>query len=85
MNKKKFREIVFLSVLNIFPVQKIDFRPFLKLQKNGIWSKICFVKLIYLISGVCLAWTFLIFLPIVLHTLVNILGQKGAKKSVSLT
>ena len=29
----KFREIEFLVVLNIFPVQKNDFWPFLKLQK----------------------------------------------------
>ena len=28
-----FREIAFLAVLNFFLVQKIDFCPFLKLQK----------------------------------------------------
>ena len=32
------------------------------MAKNGIWSKTFFVKLIYLISRIFLAWTFLIFL-----------------------
>ena len=32
-------EIAFLAVLNFFPSSKMDFRLFLKLQKNGIWSK----------------------------------------------
>ena len=37
-----------------------------EIAKNGIWSKKFFVKLIYLISQVFLAWTFfLIFWPIV--------------------
>ena len=45
-----FREIAFVADLNFFPSSKIDFWTFLKLQKNGIWSKILFVKLIYLIS-----------------------------------
>ena len=31
--KKFFREIAFLAVLNFFPSSKIDFLPFLKLQK----------------------------------------------------
>ena len=32
-SKKKVREIAFLAVLNFFLAQKIDFWPFLKLQK----------------------------------------------------
>ena len=44
------REIAFLAVLTFFPSSKIHFCPFLKLQKNGIWSKIIFLKLVYLIS-----------------------------------
>ena len=32
-SKKFFREIAFLAVLNFFPSSKIDFWPFLKLQK----------------------------------------------------
>ena len=31
--KNFFREIAFLAVLNFFPSSKIDFWPFLKLQK----------------------------------------------------
>ena len=37
---KKFHcGIAFLAVLNFVPSSKIDFWPFLKLQKNGFWSK----------------------------------------------
>ena len=39
-----------------------DFWPFMKFQKMEFGQKIFFVKLIYLISRVCLAWTFLNFL-----------------------
>ena len=46
----------------LFPSSKIDFWPFLKLQKMEFGKKKKFVKLIYLISRVFLAWTFLIFL-----------------------
>ena len=53
-----FREIAFLAVLKIFPVQKLIF----EIAKNGFWSKNFFVKLIYLISPVFLAWNFLNFL-----------------------
>ena len=42
------------SVLSFFPVQKIDFWPFLKLQKMDFGQK-KFVKLIYLIPRVFLA------------------------------
>ena len=35
-----FREIAFLAVLNFFPSSKIDFWPFLKLQKMEIGQKI---------------------------------------------
>ena len=51
-----------MEVLNFFPAFKNWFLPFLKLQKNGIWSKGFFVKLNYLISRVFLAWTFFNFL-----------------------
>ena len=38
-SKKIFREIAFLAVLNFFPVQKIDFWPFLKMQKMEFGQK----------------------------------------------
>ena len=57
-SNKVFREIAFLAVLNFFPVQKWNLAIF-EIAKNGIWSKIFFVKLIYLISrGFFLDWTF---------------------------
>ena len=34
-----FREISFLGCFKLFPSTKIDFWPFLKLQKNRTWSK----------------------------------------------
>ena len=37
-----FREIAFLAVLNLFPSSKIDFWPFLKLQKMEFGQKISF-------------------------------------------
>ena len=37
-------------------------------KKNGFWSKRNFVKLVYLISRVFLAWTFLILWPTVKET-----------------
>ena len=43
----------------LFPSSKIDFWQFLKLQKIDFGHKIFFVKLIYSISRVSLAWTFL--------------------------
>ena len=43
---------------------KNSFLAIFEIAKNGIWSKHFFVKLIYLISRVFLAWTFLIFWPI---------------------
>ena len=39
------------------------FLAILEIGKNGFWSKWNFVKWIYLISRVFLAWTFLNFLP----------------------
>ena len=45
----------------LFPSSKIDFWSFLKLQKMEFGQK-NFVKLIYLISRVFFAWTFLNFL-----------------------
>ena len=60
-NKSKtFREIVFLAVLNIFPVQKLIFGHFWNCKKWNL-VKTKFVKLIYLISRVFLAWTFFKF------------------------
>ena len=38
--ENEFREIAFLAVLNFFPVQKIEFWPFLKLQKIEFGQKI---------------------------------------------
>ena len=49
-----FLEIAFLAVLNFFPVQKLIFG-------HEIWSKIFFVKLIYLISRIFWPGLFLIF------------------------
>ena len=43
--KKIFREITFLAVLNFFPIQKLNFWPFLKLQKKRIWSKKFFCQI----------------------------------------
>ena len=37
--KKIFREIAFLALLNFFPISKIDFLPFLKLQKMEFGQK----------------------------------------------
>ena len=37
--KKKNREIAFLAVFNFFPSSKIDFWPFLKLQKMEFGQK----------------------------------------------
>ena len=48
--------------LKVFPSSKIDFWAFLKLQKMEFGGNIFFVKLIYLISRVFLAWTFFNFL-----------------------
>ena len=48
-SKKFFHEIAFLAVLNFFPSSKIDFWPFLKLQKMDFGQKHFFIKLIYLI------------------------------------
>ena len=56
-SKKCFCEIVFLAVLNFFPVQKLISGHFWNCKKKGIWSKEFFVKLIYLSSRVFLAWT----------------------------
>ena len=58
---KQFREIAFLLVINFFLSSKIDIWPFLKLQKMELGQK-KIVKLVYLISRVFLAWTFLNFL-----------------------
>ena len=44
-------------IFGSFPSSKIDFWPFLKFAKNGIWSKKLFVKWIYLFHDF-LAWTF---------------------------
>ena len=44
------------------PTSKIDFLAIFEIAKNGIWWKNFFMKLIYLISRVFLAWTFLNFL-----------------------
>ena len=60
-NKPKF-EIAFLTFLNFFLIQKINFWPFLKQQKIEFGQKKFFVKLIYLISRVFLAQNFLNFL-----------------------
>ena len=62
-NKSFFflRENCISGSFNLFPSSKIDFWPFLKLQKMEFGQK-NFVKLIYLISRVFLAWTFLNFL-----------------------
>ena len=46
----------------LFPTSKIDFWLFLKLQKMDFGQKNFFLRLIYLISRVFLAWTFLNFL-----------------------
>ena len=63
-NKSFFpRKISFLAVLNFFPVQKIDFWPFLKWQKNGFLLKNVFREIeFYLISRIFLTWTFFNFL-----------------------
>ena len=55
-NKSKFflREIPFLAVLNFFPSSKIDFWPFLKLQKMEFGQK-RFVKFFYVTF---FNWTF---------------------------
>ena len=58
---KNCPKIAFLAVLNFFPVQKLIFGLF-KIAKNIFWSKIFFLKLIYLISRVLFAWIFLNFL-----------------------
>ena len=36
---KKYSEIAFLAVVNFFPTSKIDFWPFLKLQKMEFGQK----------------------------------------------
>ena len=46
----------------LFPSSKIEFWPFLKLQKMEVGQKKFSAKLIYLIWRVFLAWTFLNFL-----------------------
>ena len=59
-NKLKifFREIAFLAVLNFFPSSKIDFWPFLKLQKMEFGQKkIPEIDLFDFTNF--LAWTFL--------------------------
>ena len=54
----------------LFPSSKIDFWPILKLQKKmDLEVKNFFVKLIYLISRVFLAWT---FLNILAHCAANV-------------
>ena len=53
-----FREIAFWAVLNFFPVQKLILCHFRNCKKWNL-VKINYVKLIYLISRVFLAWTFL--------------------------
>jgi len=45
----------------LFPISKMDFCPFLKLQKMEFGQDF-FVKWIYLISRIFLAWTFFNFL-----------------------
>ena len=50
-----FVKLHFLAVLNFFPA-------IFEIAKNWIWSKKIFVKLIYLIPQVFLAWTFKNFL-----------------------
>ena len=44
--------------LKLFPSSKIDFLAIFEVAKNGIWPIKNFVKSIYLISWVFLAWTF---------------------------
>ena len=61
--QKIIREIAFLAVLNFFPVQKIDFWPFLKLQKMEFGQNFCEIDLFDFTSF--LAWTFLNFWPTV--------------------
>ena len=51
-----FVKLHFWQFLNFSPSSKIDFCPFLKLQKMEFGEKNFFVKLIYLISRVFLAW-----------------------------
>ena len=68
-NCVKFREITFMTVLNFFLVQKLIFGHFLKLQKMEFGRKFFFMKLIYLISRVFLAWTFFNFLAHTVHHL----------------
>ena len=50
INKKFFREIPFLAVLNFFHVQKVIFGHVWNCKKWVLVKKIFFVKLIYLIS-----------------------------------
>ena len=62
------------SSFKLFPSSKNDFWPFLKLQKMEFGQKIFFVKLIYLISRVFLAWTFLNFLAVtILRIVINVI------------
>ena len=61
IQKKLFHEIAFLAVLKHFASSKNDFWPYLKWQKMEFGQK-NFVKLIYSISRVFLAWTVLNFL-----------------------
>ena len=60
-NKSFFCEIAFLAVLNFFPGQKLIFGHFWNCKKME-FGKRFFVKLIYLISWILFAWTFLNFL-----------------------
>ena len=62
INKNFFREITFLAVLHFFPVQKLNFGHFWNCKKWNLAKKNNYVKLIYLISRVLLARTFLNFL-----------------------
>ena len=57
MNKKIVK--LHFGSFKLFPSSKIDFWLFLKLQKMEFGQNIFFVKLIYLISRVLFAWTFL--------------------------
>ena len=62
-----WNQIAFLAVLNIFPVQKIDFWPFLKLQKMEFGQKkFSEIDLFGFTSFFCLDF-FLFFLPAVYY------------------
>ena len=56
--QKKFREIAILAVLNFFPLQKLIFDHFLKLQIMDFGQKIFREIDLFDFTIIFLAWTF---------------------------